>query len=119
MISDEGKKRLVPSQQELTCAEDMKAKTDDQSGAIFASSSNKRPLVELSEADSTVTNGLDDTELQQQNDTAPPAKKQCCMDGDKEINICHPSSNASSTTNSPHETVSNFLSHAVLINNTI
>lgn len=94
----------MPSQ-ELTCTEDMVANSKEQAGDVSVPVSNKRPLVELSEADSTVTNGFDTPEVQQQNDGAPPSKK-CCLDNEETVDG-YPSSNASSTTNSPHEIVSN------------
>ena len=107
MVSDEGKERLMPSQ-ELTCTEDMVANSEEQSGVVsIPPASNKRPLVELSEADSTVTNGFDTAEAQQQNEGVPPSKKRC-MDSNEETIDGYPSNDASSTTSSPHEIVSNF-----------
>ena len=103
MVSDEGKERLMP-REELTCTEDMISKSEEHSGAVPVSTSNKRPLVELSEADSTVTNGF-----VTENDGAPPIKKQHCIDSNDETNDDHPSNDASSTTSSPHEIVSNFI----------
>lgn len=96
--------------QELTCTEDMMADSEKQSGDVAVSASNKRPLVELSEADSTVTNGFDAAESRQQDDDgAPPSKKQHCMDTNEETVVDgYPSNDASSTTSSPHEIVSNF-----------
>lgn len=109
MVSEEGKERLMPSKQELTCTEDLMANSDEQPDADSVSTSNKRPLVELSEADSTVTNGLDSAESQRQNYEPPPSKKQCNLDISKDTtDDCQPSNNASSTTSSPHEIVSNF-----------
>ena len=108
MVSDEGKERLMPSQ-ELTCTEDMVANSEEQSGVVSISpASNKRPLVELSEADSTVTNGFDTAEAQQQNEGVPPPSKKRCMDSNEETIDGYPSNDASSTTSSPHEIVSNF-----------
>ena len=106
MVSDEGKERLM-SREELACTEDMISKSEEHSGVVPVSASNKRPLVELSEADSTVTNGFDAAESQQQNDGVPPSKKQCYSDDETSDN--HPSNDASSTTSSPHEIVSNFI----------
>jgi len=64
----------------------------------------KRSLVELSEADSTVSNGFEDSGAmhQENNLSILPAKKQRCADSDEESNS---TSDASSTT-SAHETVS-------------
>lgn len=114
MVSEEGKERLMPPQEQLTCTEDMMANSEEQqTGVTSISASNKRPLVELSEADSTVTNGFDAPGSLQQNDGASlPSKKQR-MDTDEENADGYASSNASSTTSSPHEIVSNFLSHTI------
>ena len=49
-VSDEGKERLMPPQ-ELTCTEDLATSSEEQSGVVSVPMSNKRPLVELSEAD--------------------------------------------------------------------
>ena len=99
MVCDEGKERLMP-QEELACTENMISKNEENS--------SKRPLVELSEADSTVTNGFDAAESQQQKDGAPPFKKQHLIESNDETNDDHSSNDASSTTSSPHEIVSNF-----------
>ena len=101
MISDEGKERLLP-QEELTCVEDMIV-ADGESNTT-TTSGLKRSLVELSEADSTVSNGFEDSGAmhQENNLSILPAKKQCCADSDEESNS---TSDASSTT-SAHETVS-------------
>ena len=109
VISDEGKDRLKPPQEELTCSEDMTPTSSDGQQSDTISTSNKRSLVELSEADSTVTNGFDATESQRQDDGMPPAKKQHYTGNMKETDDnYHHGDNASSTTSSPHETVSNF-----------
>ena len=105
MVCDEGKERLMP-QEELACTEDMISKSEEHSSGTVPS--NKRPLVELSEADSTVTNGFDAAESQQQNDGAPPFKKQHFIESNDETNDNHPSNDASSTTSSP-QIVSNFI----------
>ncbi|XP_065882672.1 serine/threonine-protein phosphatase 4 regulatory subunit 2-like [Dysidea avara] len=100
VISDEGKERLLP-QEELTCVEDMIV-ADGESNATTTTGGLKRPLVELSEADSTVSNGFEDSGAmhQQDNLSSPPAKKRC-TDSDEESNS---TSDASSTT-SAHETL--------------
>ena len=102
----EGKERLK-SQEELACTEDMTSKSGDQFDVSPVSALNKRPLVELSEADSTVTNGFDAAESLQQNNGVPASKKQRLVDRNDETNGNHPSNDASSTTSSPHEIVSN------------
>jgi len=101
VISDEGKERLLP-QEELTCVEDMIV-ADGESNTI-TTSGHKRPLVELSEADSTVSNGFEDSGAMHQEDKLSILlpKKQRCKDSDEESNS---TSDASSTT-SAHETVS-------------
>ena len=110
-VSDEGKERLMPPQ-ELTCTEDLATSSEEQSGVVSVPVSNKRPLVELSEADSTVMNGFDATEAQ--NNGALPSKK-LCLDSNEGTIDGYPSNSASSTTSSPHEIVSNFLSHEISI----
>ena len=106
MDSGEAKERLK-SQEKLASTEDMTSQSGDQFGVGAVSASNKRPLVELSEADSTVTNGFDTAESLQQNNGVPSSKKQRLVDSNNETNDNHPSNDASSTTSSPHEVVSN------------
>jgi len=109
-MSDEGKVRLLP-QEELTCVEDMIVAEGESNPT--STGTLKRPLVELSEADSTVTNGFEDSVATHQADnlSIPPTKKQRCTDSDEESNS---TSDASSTT-SAHETVS-FKTHISYLN---